>query len=244
MSTAPIQPASPPETARSSFGSQVQLHRPKIGLLAGWGRFPLTVAAALKRQGCHVCGLGIKDHADPALAAACDDFAWVGLSKLGHAIRYFRRHGVREATMAGKVHKIRLFQASAWIKLWPDWRTFWTLWPHFLAGRHDRRDDTLLGAITDCFDQAGIHFAPATDYAPELLVKAGTLTRRGPSTAQWADIRFAWKLAKELGRLDVGQSVAVRGLPVRWLLKRSKGPTKMHPPRPAHPLPDGRLPPW
>ncbi len=113
--------------------------------------------------------------------------------------------------MAGKIHKLRLFQPSAWIKYFPDWRTLRTLGPHFLAGHHDRRDDTLLGAVADCFSQAGIHFAPATDYAPELLVKVGALTRRTPSAAQWADIRFGWKLAKELGRLDVGQSVAVRG---------------------------------
>src|SRR5690606_40576041 len=50
-----------------------------------------------------------------------------------------------------------------------------------------------------------------TDYAPELLVKPGVLTGGQLSAAQLADIQFGWVLAKELGRLDVGQSVCVKG---------------------------------
>src|SRR6266853_614575 len=80
----------------------LRLHRPKVGLLAAWGRYPIVLADTLKRRGYHVVGLGITEHADPSLADYCDDFAWVGLSKLGRAIRYFRGHGVRDATMAGK----------------------------------------------------------------------------------------------------------------------------------------------
>ena len=52
---------------------------------------------------------------------------------------------------------------------------------------------------------------PATDFAPQLLVPAGQLTRRGPTAAQRQDIEFGWRLAKEMGRLDIGQSVAVQG---------------------------------
>jgi hypothetical protein len=53
--------------------------------------------------------------------------------------------------------------------------------------------------------------APATDFAPELLAQAGQFTRRGPTAAQQQDIAFGWELAKEIGRLDIGQSVAVKG---------------------------------
>ena len=190
--------------------AELRLHRPKIGLLAGWGRFPILLAQTLRRQGFHVSGLGIREHADPALADDCDDFGWVGLAKLGAAIRYFRRHEIRDATMAGKIHKVRLYRPGAWREFWPDWTTLRTFWPHFIARRQDRKDDTLLTAIVGTFAKAGITFAPATHYAPELLVKPGQLTRRGPSAAQWSDIAFGWQLAKELGRLDIGQSVAVK----------------------------------
>ena len=53
-------------------------------------------------------------------------------------------------------------------------------------------------------------FAPATNYAPELLVEFAQFTRRGPSTAERKDIEFGWKVAKEMGRLDIGQSICVR----------------------------------
>lgn len=185
-------------------------HR-KIGLLAGWGRYPLAVAEALNRQGYQTYGLGVKGHADPALADLCVDFAWVGLAKLGAACRQFRRWGVQDATMAGKIHKHLLFRRGAWIKHLPDWRTIRSFYKHFLLNRKDRRDDTLLLAVVKEFASDGIMFGPATDYAPELLVKFGHLTRRGPSEGQRKDIEFGWQLAKEIGRLDVGQSVAIKG---------------------------------
>ena len=52
--------------------------------------------------------------------------------------------------------------------------------------------------------------APATDYAPELLLPPGRLTSRGPNSWQMKDIQFGWRMAKEMGRLDIGQSVAVK----------------------------------
>src|SRR5690606_12452047 len=77
-------------------------------------------------------------------------------------------------------------------------------------GSKDRKDDSLLLAVVEAFAAEGIHFAPATDFAPELLVKYGLIAGR-LTRAQEQDIAFGWTLAKELGRLDCGQSVAVKG---------------------------------
>ena len=182
----------------------------RVGILAGWGQYPLVIAKALRRQGCEVYCLGTIGHADPALAGVCDDFRWLGLAKFGAAIRYFQRHGVTEVTMVGKIFKVRLFQRWSWLRHLPDLRTIRMFLPHFWARQKDCRDDTLLSAIVDEFAAEGIRFAPATDYAPELLVEEGQLTRRGPTDWQQKDIAFGWRLAKEMGRLDVGQSVAVK----------------------------------
>jgi DUF1009 family protein len=181
-----------------------------VGLVAGWGRYPLVVAEALRRRGARVYCLGVRGHADAGLAELCDDFQWIGMAKLGRAIRYFKRRGVREATMAGKIHKVSLFQPWRWLRHLPDWRMLRACAPFFITRRKDCRDDSLLGMIVSEFAADGIAFRPATDYAPDLLVEPGQLTRRSPSAAQWEDIRFGWQIAKELGRLDIGQSVAVR----------------------------------
>src|SRR5262249_51848491 len=65
----------------------------------------------------------------------------------------------------------------------------------------------LLAAIQE-FEKEGFRLASALDFCPELLVREGQLTRRGPTPREQLDIEFGWELAKEMGRLDVGQSVA------------------------------------
>src|SRR5688572_18120074 len=121
----------------------------RIGLVAGWGRYPVVVAEALTAQGYRVYCQGIKEHADEAaLGPICADFRWAGIAKMGRGIRYFRRKGIRQATMAGKIHKTKLFQPHLLINLVPDWRTFRALFlDTFILGRGDRRDDTLLGKV-------------------------------------------------------------------------------------------------
>ena len=182
----------------------------RVGLIAGWGRYPFLVAEALRRQGHEVYGLGVRDHADPELANLCRSFKWIGVANIGRAIRFFRRHRVRDATMAGKIHKIQLYRLRTWLRHCPDWTTIRTFWPHFVSGRQDRKDDTLLTAICDAFERGHVHFGPATDYAPELLVKYGQLTQTAPTAPQQKDIEFGWKNAREMGRLDIGQSVVVK----------------------------------
>ena len=182
----------------------------KVGLIAGWGRYPLVVAEALKKQGTKVYGLGIRDHADPTLADLCEEFDWIGLGQIGKVVRFFHHHGVTDATMAGKVHKVRLFERWAWLHHLPDWRGVLTYYPHFISRKKTTQDDSLLGTIVNSFGRSGITMRPATDFVPELLVKLACLTLRRPTAAQQQDIEFGWKLAREMGRLDIGQSVAVK----------------------------------
>ena len=187
------------------------LENQRIGLLAGWGDFPLVVARALRDQGASVYGLGIKDHVDPSLAELCDVYQQIGVAKLGAAVRFYQQYGVDQATMAGKIHKTLLFKRFYWIKHFPDALFFKTFYPHFISKTRDRKDDTLLGTIVATFADHGIHFAPATDFAPELLVRHGMVAGRQLNRGQLKDVEFGWHLASEMGRLDVGQSVCVKG---------------------------------
>jgi DUF1009 family protein len=112
--------------------------------------------------------------------------------------------------MAGKIHKTKLFARGAWIRHLPDWTGLKTFWPHFISRRHDNCDDSLLSAISAAFDAAGVRICPATDFAPELLAAEGLLAGRPLSAAEEQDVIFGWRLAKELGRLDIGQTVVVK----------------------------------
>ncbi len=177
-----------------------------VGLLAGSGRFPIVFAEKARQLGIPVVCVGIRFEADPVLAQLVSRFYWSGVARMGRMIRCFRREHVRHVVMAGKIQKTRMHTPLRLLRLWPDWRTlrFW------FRRRRDNRDDTLLLGLIDEFAADGMAFASALDYCPELLVQAGVLTRRGPSPREEGDIEFGWQLAKEMGRLDVGQSVAVR----------------------------------
>jgi DUF1009 family protein len=178
-----------------------------VGLLAGSGRFPILFAEKARQLGIPVVCVGIRYEASPELEPLVERFYWSGVARMGRMIRCFRRERVRHVVMAGKIQKTRMHTPLRWLRLWPDWRTvrFW-----LLRRRRDNRDDTLLLGLIDEFAADGMTFASALDYCPELLVNAGILTRRTPTPAEAIDIEFGWQLAKEMGRLDVGQSVAVR----------------------------------
>lgn len=181
-----------------------------IGILAGWGRYPLAVAEAIRRRGGRTAIVAVRGHANESLQQLADDYGEVGVAEIGGAIAAFRRFGCRRATMAGKIHKSRLFGRWAWLRHLPDWTGLKTYWPHFISRRRDNRDDSLLGAITDAFDAGGVRMYPATDFAPELLASGGVLVGRPLSSGERADVAFGWRLAKELGRHDIGQTVVVK----------------------------------
>jgi len=178
----------------------------RIGLLAGWGRFPVVFAQAAQRQGYSVQCIGIEGMAGEELKEICDHYRPCPLARLGKAIRYFRRRGVSEAVMAGKVEKRVLFTANRFWRLWPDFRTL-NMWLRYCT--KDKKDDTLLLAVIREFERDGIHFESALKFCPEILVKHGFLTRKQPSATQWKDIHFGWEMAKQMGELDIGQTVVV-----------------------------------
>ena len=109
--------------------------------------------------------------------------------------------------MAGKVTKNVMYTPMRVVRLWPDYRMF-RMW--YGTVRADKRDDSILLGVIAEFERDGMAFASALDYCPELLVDKGILTRRRPTDREWKDVEFGWGLAKEMGRLDVGQSVAVK----------------------------------
>jgi UDP-2,3-diacylglucosamine hydrolase len=181
-----------------------------IGLLAAWGNYPVVVAQELRQRGHRVICAAVRDHADPELAKHCDELFWVGMGSIGGIIRRFRQRGVRRAVMAGKIHKVTFYRPAWWLRHSPDLTAVRTFYRHFVSGAKDRKDDSLLLAVVGAFQDSGITFEPATDYAPQVLVAAGQVAGRPLSVKQLRDVDFGWELAKAMGGLDVGQTVCVK----------------------------------
>lgn len=178
-----------------------------IGLLACAGRLPIAFAQKARLSGVPVVCVGLKGMADPALADVCTEFHWLRRMSLGFIMRTFLRGGVERWATCGKFHKHLLYQPWRWLRLLPDWRMIRF---YFLRRRRANNDDSLMLGLLDEFRSQGLECVSPLELVPEILVREGVLTRRRPSAAEEKDIAFGWSLAREMGRLDVGQSVMVR----------------------------------
>src|SRR5688572_13776194 len=111
-----------------------------IGLLAGWGRLPLTIARRAREAGRRVVCIGLRGMAGEELASEVWRFHWTAPPRLGRIIRLFKRAGARRMVMAGKVFKVDLmYRPWGIFGLLPDWRTIRAWYAH----RRDNKDDTL-----------------------------------------------------------------------------------------------------
>lgn len=177
-----------------------------LGIIAGAGRFPFLVAEGARDAGRPVVIVALKGLASPELRDRADRFYWSGIVRLGRWIRLFRREGVREAIMAGYVRKSEMYGRFRLLRYIPDWTSF-RLW---FFGVNDRRNDTILRATADLMQSRGITLANSVQYCRDHMPGQGILTQRQPSPGVQKDIDFGWYIAKELGRLDIGQAVAVK----------------------------------
>jgi len=171
-----------------------------IGLIAGGGQFPQLIADAARIQGYRVVAVAHQGETDTALEDKVDTLVWIKLGQFGHLIHALKKNGVHRALMAGTIAKRRMFSG-----LRPDLKGL-TLMSK-MAVFHD---DGILRAVSDELKSQGIEIIPSTFCLPDLLSPRGCLTKRRPSRKEMEDIEFGWKIAKELGRLDIGQCVVVR----------------------------------
>ena len=171
-----------------------------IGIIAGGGRFPFLAAESAGKKGLRVIAVAHQGETDPALADSVDEIIWIKLGQLGKLISALKKNKVKKALMAGTITKQKMFS-----RLRPDLKGLAMI--SKLAIFHD---DGILRAFADELGKQGIEIISSTVYLPELLAPCGCLTRRNPSRADREDIKFGWGVAKELGRLDVGQCVVVK----------------------------------
>ena len=171
-----------------------------IGLIAGGGQFPLMISEAARKRGLRVVAVAHLGETDQSLSDQVDEIVWIKLGQLGHLLKAFRQNGVNKALMAGSINKRRIFD-----DIRPDLKGLSLI--SKLAVFHD---DDILGALARELEKEGIEIVSSVTHLPELLAPPECLTKRKPGKSEKEDIDFGWEVAKELGRLDIGQCVVVR----------------------------------
>lgn len=181
----------------------VEMHqnKKKLGLIAGTGELPKIIATEARSRGYTVIAIALDPLADGNLSSYVDKIKRVNVGKLGEIIDSLKESGVKEAVLSGKVPKSLLYKS----KITPDLRAI-----KLLFSLKDRSDDSILLAIVKEIEKEGITFLDITSFSTSLLTPEGVLTEDGPTGDEWKDIAFGWRIAKEMGRLDIGQTVVVK----------------------------------
>jgi DUF1009 family protein len=172
----------------------------KVGLLAGNGTFPIVFAKAAKQKGLQVIAVAHEGETLPELAQWVDGIFWIKVGQVGKLISILKEQGVKDVMMVGGIKKTRLFGGAL-----PDLRGI-----TFFAKMIHKKDDSILRAFADELESEGITVKESTLYLDSILAPAGVLTKRKPSKAEQKDIEFGWQMAKEIGKLDIGQTVLVK----------------------------------
>jgi UDP-2,3-diacylglucosamine hydrolase len=171
----------------------------RYGLIAGNGKFPFLVLEAARSQGIEMVVAAIKEETFPEIEQHAKKVHWMSLGQLGKLIKTFKQEGVSSVIMAGQVKHKQIFSS-----IMPDLKMM-----QLLASLATKNTDSLIGAVAKFLEGEGIHLMDSISLLQPLLPEPAVLTRRAPSEDEKRDLDYGYKIARELGRLDLGQSVAV-----------------------------------
>lgn len=172
-----------------------------LGVVAGEGKLPAVVAQSARARGYKVVALALSEDAGVRITPHADLLCVVHPGQLGHSLRLFKESGVTEVVFIGKVPKLSLLKNI--YKL--DWTAIKELskLPNF-------NDDTIQSAVGNVMQTHGLRVLTQSEFLRHLFPEIGVMTQSQPTAAEYADIDFAQRIAKEIARLDIGQTVVVR----------------------------------
>ena len=171
----------------------------RYGLIAGNGQFPLLVLEAARSRGIEMVVAAIREEASPELESRAARLHWLGLGELSRLIRVFKEEGVSRALMAGQVKHTQIFSSIR-----PDWKLL-----QLLMSLKEKNTDALIGGVAKVLLAEGIVLEDSTLFLEPLLAEEGVLTGRGPTPEEQRNLEYGRRVAQELARWDIGQTVVV-----------------------------------
>lgn len=171
-----------------------------LGLIAGNRQLPLVLAREARQLGVQrLVAVAFEGETDPALAGLVDEIVWVKVGQLSRMIAAFTDRGVRQCVMAGQIAPRNLYEVR------PDWRALGVL-----LRLREKNAHTIFGAVAEELRKDGVELVEATPWLRRLMPPAGFHLGPKLSGAQREDVRFGLRIAREIARLDIGQTVVVK----------------------------------
>jgi UDP-2,3-diacylglucosamine hydrolase len=178
--------------------AQAPLHA--LAIIAGNGVYPRLIADAARKAGVKkIVAAAFTDETDPILEKHVDVLEWMRVGQLGRLLKFFRSQDIHHAIMAGQIAPKNLFD------LRPDLKAL------MLLGKlGERNAESIFAAIADELAKIDVHLLPATTFLEDSLARPGLIAGPKLSPRQEHDVEFGWNVAKEIARLDIGQTVVVK----------------------------------
>jgi len=171
-----------------------------LGIIAGNGVYPQLVAAAARKAGVKkIVAAGFTDETDPLLRQYVDVLEWMRVGQLGRLLKFFRAQHIHHAIMAGQIAPKNLFD------LRPDMKAMM-----LLAKLKQRNAESIFAAIANELATLEVDLLPATTFLEDSLAHCGLIAGPKLSLREQEDVELGWKVAKEIARLDIGQTVIVK----------------------------------
>lgn len=171
-----------------------------LGLVAGNGSLPLTLARAVKASGRELVVAAHVGEADPAIEKWATSTTWVKVGQVGRVLETLKTAGVQEAVMLGGITKTSWFDGAR-----PD-----LLALKLLARVAVRTDDSMLRVLAAEFEANGVRIVSGVPWLGDARAPEGVMGKHSPTEDELADVRYGLELARGIGRFDIGQTVVVR----------------------------------
>ena len=178
--------------------AQAPLHT--LAIIAGNGVYPWLIADAARKAGVKkIVAAAFTDETDRVLEQYVDVLEWMRVGQLGRLLKFLREHDIRHAIMAGQIAPKNLFD------LRPDLKAL------ILLGKLKQRNAaSIFAAIANELAKIEVDLLPATTFLEDSIAKLGLVAGPKLSSREERDIELGWKIAKEIARFDIGQTVIVK----------------------------------
>lgn len=171
-----------------------------LGIIAGNRSLPLLFAQQARGAGVkRLVAVAFEGETDPAIAGLVDEVVWVKVGQLSKMIAAFADRKIRQCVMLGQVAPKNLYEVR------PDLRAMAVLFR-----LKERNAHSIFGALAEELRKDGVELVEATPWLRPLMPGVGFRLGRKLSGEQQTDVDFGFRIAKEISRMEIGQTVVVK----------------------------------
>lgn len=169
-------------------------------LIAGSGTYPFLVAQGARAAGVQKISIAaFEGETNPQLAEHADEIIWMRVGQVGKLLQAAKKSQAAHGIMAGQIAPKNLFN------LRPDLKALL-----LLATLKERNAATLFSTLAEELLKNGVTLLPATTFLENHLAHSGLIAGPKPSSRALDEVAFGLRIAKEVSRLDIGQTVIVK----------------------------------